>query len=149
MASVHDLAAYILKRCGPMTAMKLQKLAYYCQAWSLVWDDKPIFQARIEAWANGPVTPALYTEHRGQFKVERWSKGDPGKLSQSERESVDAVLDFYGKRSPLWLSELTHREPPWLDARRGLAPGERGNREISLASMAEYYGGLYSSDGDA
>jgi len=41
------------------------------------------------------------------------------------------------------LSALTHQEDPWLDARRSLHPGERGNQEITLAAMAEYYGGLY------
>ena len=34
------------------TSWKLQKLVYYCQAWSLVWDEEPLFEARIEAWAN-------------------------------------------------------------------------------------------------
>ena len=43
-----------------MTAMKLQKLVSYAQACSLVWDDKPLFAERIEAWANGPVAPALH-----------------------------------------------------------------------------------------
>lgn len=28
---------------------------YYAQAWSLVWDEKPLFPERIEAWVNGPV----------------------------------------------------------------------------------------------
>ena len=32
MANVFDVAAYILKKHGPMTAMKLQKLVYYSQA---------------------------------------------------------------------------------------------------------------------
>jgi len=49
--SVHDVAAYILKKQGEMSAMKLQKLVYYSQAWSLVWDEKPLFRAQIEAWA--------------------------------------------------------------------------------------------------
>src|SRR6267142_182405 len=35
--TAHDVAAFILKQRGEMTAMKLQKLVYYCQAWSLVW----------------------------------------------------------------------------------------------------------------
>ena len=43
MASVFDVAAYILHRAGTMTAMKLQKLVFYSQAWSLVWDEKPLF----------------------------------------------------------------------------------------------------------
>ncbi len=60
MAQVADVAAYILEKCGPMTAMKLQKLVYYSQAWHLVWTEKPLFDNRIEAWANGPVVWELY-----------------------------------------------------------------------------------------
>ncbi len=91
MASVHDAAAYILDKTGPITTWKLQKLAYYAQAWSLVWDERPLFQARIEAWANGPVVPALYREHRGLFKVGSWPKGNPDHLTKAERETVEAV----------------------------------------------------------
>lgn len=36
MASVFDVAAYVLEKMGPMSAMKLQKLVYYSQAWALV-----------------------------------------------------------------------------------------------------------------
>jgi uncharacterized phage-associated protein len=35
MADVHDVAAYILGQRSPITALKLQKLVYYSQAWSL------------------------------------------------------------------------------------------------------------------
>jgi uncharacterized phage-associated protein len=59
MASAHDVAAYILSRQGRMTAMKLQKLVYYSQAWSVVWDERPLFPEKIEAWANGPVVRDL------------------------------------------------------------------------------------------
>ena len=47
--------------------MKLQKLLYYCQAWALVWDDKPLFKEKIEAWISGPVVRTLYNTHRGKF----------------------------------------------------------------------------------
>jgi uncharacterized phage-associated protein len=146
MASVHDLAAYILKKQGPMTAMKLEKLVYYCQAWSLVWDDRPMFKARIEAWASGPVVRALYDEHRGQYMVRSWTHGNPSDLTDTERETVDAVLKFYGDKSSQWLSDLTHMEGPWRAARRGLAPTDRGQREITTAAMHEYYSGLSSDD---
>jgi uncharacterized phage-associated protein len=142
MATVQDVAAYILKKQGRMTAMKLQKLVYYAQAWSLVWDEKPLFKDRIEAWANGPVAPKLYDLHRGKFEVSKWPQGDPAKLSATERETVDAVLDYYGDKSSQWLSDLTHAERPWSEARKGLAPGERGKTEITRAAMAEYYGSL-------
>ena len=42
MGSVFDTAKYILEKCGTMSTMKLQKLCYYSQAWSLVWDDAPL-----------------------------------------------------------------------------------------------------------
>ena len=142
MANAHDVAAYILHKKGEMTAMKLQKLVYYSQAWSLVWDEEPLFKERIEAWANGPVVPSLYGEHRGQFKVRSWSKGAPDKLTPTQRQTIDAVLKYYGDRPSQWLSDLTHREAPWLEARQGLSPGERGCQVISHASMAEYYGSL-------
>lgn len=142
MASVHDVAAYILKRQGPMSAMKLEKLVYYCQAWSLVWDDRPLFRARIEAWASGPVVPQLYRLHRGQYAIKNWPEGNPSALTESERETIDAVLKFYGNKTSQWLSDLTHSESPWLEARRGLAPTDRGKREIPTDTMAEYYSSL-------
>ncbi|HEV7503973.1 MAG TPA: type II toxin-antitoxin system antitoxin SocA domain-containing protein [Thermoanaerobaculia bacterium] len=142
MTTVHNVAAYILQKQGEMTAMKLQKLVYYSQAWSLVWDEEPLFAERVEAWANGPVVPDLYREHKGQFKVGSWPRGNPEALSAVHRETIDSVLGYYGDKASQWLSDLTHREDPWLDARRGLAPGERGSTEISHAAMAEYYGSL-------
>lgn len=143
MPSVFDTASYILSRCGPMTAMKLQKLCYYAQAWSLVWDERPLFGDRIEAWANGPVAPALYEAHRGKFQVVPGDiAGDPRALDQKAIETVDAVLRTYGDKTSQWLSDLTHAEGPWINARAGLAAGDRGNREITHAQMAEYYGAL-------
>jgi len=142
MASVHDVAAYILHKTGEITAMKLQKLLYYCQAWSLVWDDEPIFNARIEAWANGPVVPQIYRLHRQNYYVSEWPEGQRNNLTSSERDTVRAVLKKYGDKSSLWLSELTHREKPWRDARRGLGSLDHGNNEITRAAMAKYYSSL-------
>jgi uncharacterized phage-associated protein len=141
MACVLDVAEYILSKCGPMTTMKLQKLVYYCQAWSLVWDSHPLFEERIEAWANGPVVPDLYNAHRGQFTVLTVG-GNASALDKDAIETIDAVLDFYGNRDAQWLSDLTHQEDPWRNARRGLAPGEPSSREIKHAELAEYYMGL-------
>jgi uncharacterized phage-associated protein len=142
MVSVDDVAAYILARKGSMSAMKLQKLVYYCQAWSLVWDDRPLFSEPVQAWANGPVCPELWEHHRGLFELHTpWRWGDGARLSEDEAATVDAVLDYYGDRSAQWLSDLTHAERPWADARVGLSPGTRGSRVISLASMADYCAG--------
>lgn len=127
-----------------MTAMKLQKLVYYSQAWSLVWDEGPLFPDRIEAWANGPVVRELYELHRGMFKLSSLPFGNPDALNKDERETVDAVLRFYGDKPSQWLSDLTHQEAPWLNARVGIPPGVYCDREITHAAMAEYYGALAS-----
>lgn len=146
MASVHDVAAAILDRRGTMSSMKLQKLVYYAQAWHIVWEDEPLFRARIEAWASGPVVPELYKHHRGEIKVDSWQWGDSDGLLSHESSTLNAVLKYYGGKSAFWLSELTHREQPWLDARRGLRPGQRGDRVITHAALGEYYSGLSPAD---
>lgn len=145
MASVFDVAVYILSKKSPISAMKLQKLVYYSQAWSLVWDGEPMFTEPIQAWANGPVVYELYVEHRGSWEVAELSRGNADSLSQDAKETVDAVLDFYGDKSPYWLSELTHMEDPWREAYGDRRPGERSNEVINLETMAEYYGSLAAS----
>lgn len=145
MADVLDVAAYILKKCGTMTAMKLQKLVYYSQAWSLVWDEEPLFDQRIEAWANGPVAPKLYNQHRGKFKISSDDvSGNPKALDKNQRETVDEVVRFYGKKTAQWLSDLTHMEAPWEKARKRakVDDGEACDEAITFADMAEYYGSL-------
>lgn len=138
-----DVADYILGRLGPMSALKLQKLVYYSQAWTLAWTDDELFPEEIEAWANGPVVPSLYRKHRGCFRVqEGFFHGDPSHLSQDQRENIKKVLAFYGPKDPQWLSDLTHLEAPWKDARRGMHSTERGNRIITKQEMQEYYASL-------
>lgn len=139
--TVHDVAAFILQRQGEMTAMKLQKLVYYSQAWSLVWDEAPLFGDEVEAWANGPVVRSLYKRHQGMFKVKEWD-GDPKTLSDAQRDSIEKVLEFYGDMSSQALSELTHQEAPWAEARKGLSPTDPSSRVITHAAMVEYYSSL-------
>ena len=139
-----DVAAYLLEKKGNMTTWKLQKLVYYCQVWSLVWDDRPLFREKVEAWANGPVVRELYEEHKTAFEIGHLTAGDSNALDPLGKETVDTVLDFYGDKTGAWLRELTHLESPWRDTRKraGLKPGERGNAEIRQGDMMEYYEGL-------
>jgi uncharacterized phage-associated protein len=80
--NVYDIADYILQKQGSMSAMKLQKLVYYAQAWSLAWTDTPLFNEDIQAWAKGPVVPALYYKHKTCFSLASgFFGGDPEKVS--------------------------------------------------------------------
>jgi len=142
MANAHDVAAYILEQIGPLPAMKLQKLIYYSQAWHLVWDNAPLFDERIEAWANGPVVVDIYEEHQGQFLIDSWSNGNSAQLTDSEMGTIDSVLQHYSGFHSQQLSDLTHSERPWIATRSGLSPNERGNQEITHAALHEYYSSL-------
>ena len=123
MARVRDVAAYIISKLRSVDVMKLQKLLYYSQAWSLV------------------VRKAFKT-YQGQYKVSSALEGDKTSLSEDERGTVDAILRFNGDKEGFYLSELTHKVDPWTDARKGLAPSDKSDRDITKASMRDYYNSL-------
>lgn len=141
MTTSRDVAQYVIDKLGPVTTMKLQKLVYYSQAWSVVWDDDVLFNERIEAWKNGPVVRDLWEATRGSFRIGGVPGSDAANLTSAQRETVNAVLEFYGPRDAQWLSDLTHLEDPWKEA---WAQGQ--NTEITPASLSEYYSSLGPDD---
>ena len=147
MASVYDVAKYILECSGEVTAMKLQKLAYYSQAWTLVWDEELLFEEEIQAWVNGSVIPALYQTHRGMFKVskENYNHGDSGDLTESQKDNINRVLAAYGEYTGQQLSDINHQEDPWLKAREGAPANARCETVITPASIHEYHSGIFNA----
>lgn len=145
MAKVQHVARYIIEQMGPMTTMKLQKLVYYCQSWSLAWEEEPLFQEDFQAWANGPVCVELFREHRGMFKVGNDFLSEyktDNVFNEDQLETIGIVIEDYGDDEPYELSELTHKERPWKETRGSLAPGENSNAVIPKDLMQEYYGGI-------
>jgi uncharacterized phage-associated protein len=144
MASILDIAKYITEQRGEMTAMKLQKLMFYAQAWHLVWQERELFADEFEAWANGPVLQSLYNVHRGMFSVtaDLFPGGASHRLHPVERATIDKILGFYGEQTAQWLSNLTHQEMPWLAARGDLPPSANSNAIIPKSAMHEYYSAL-------
>lgn len=127
--------------------MCLQKLLYYCQAWSLAWDGRPMFRETIRAWDDGPVIGEVFHQYRGRRVVSDAVSGSVDALGPEDRATADAVLAFYGDKSAEWLSELTHRERPWLDARAAGTGKGSGSPLIPHDSMREYYAGLPTGPG--
>lgn len=144
MVNVFHVAKYVLNKCGAMTPMKLEKLVYYCQAWSLAWDEVPLFNEEFEAWANGPVCPELFHKHKGIFMIPENFFCDVPEytFSDVQIETMDAVIQYYGNKDPQWLSELAHRENPWKEARKGIPNEMPCNKAIDKENMLQYYGGL-------
>lgn len=144
---VNNVARYILERKGGhMSTMKLQKLVYYAQAWSLVWDEKPLFDSPIEAWANGPIIPDLYNQHRGLFTatIDTFPE-DSEKLTEDEKDTIDVVLGAYGHLNGQQLSDLSHSERPWREARKGVEDGASSTNKVSEEVMQEFYSAMQSS----
>ncbi len=141
MANVHDVAQYILEARGPMTTMKLQKLVYYSQMWSIVWDDDVMFDEEIQARVNGPVVKELWTSTRGKLRIVCVANGNSMNLSDGQQATIDRVLEFYGEKDAQWLSDLTHMEEPWKQA---YAKGQ--NTPIDLELASEYYSTLSANE---
>lgn len=139
--SIVDVATYILERTGTVTTMKLQKLAFYSQAQHLAQYGSSLFPEDFEAWRGGPVAPELYALHRGMFLIRpgELMSGDSSALTDAERALIDSVCSALGDMTGAELSERTHLESPWLNAREGLAPSDPSNAVITQEAMRSYY----------
>lgn len=102
------------------SAMKLQKLLYFAQAWSLHDRGTPMFQERVKAWKDGPVVPNVYYAFRGlkwlDTKDDRFTPTDPC-LSSDDREIIAAVWEMYKDSTGDELSDITHRHSGYISAR--------------------------------
>ena len=150
MANIFDVARYILQKENKMTAMKLQKLCYYSQAWNSVWEERPLFSNVFQAWENGPVSPDLYHWHKGQFTVEKNNALDlycDNNITSEEIESIDCVLRDYKKYTAQQLSDLTHQEKPWKETYNKYKDiSGRCSAEIPISLMHEFYSGLIAEN---
>ncbi|MET8296377.1 type II toxin-antitoxin system antitoxin SocA domain-containing protein [Streptomyces sp. NPDC005180] len=148
MATVHDVAAYVLDKHGPMTAMKLQKLCFFAYGYHRVWSDEQLFPLDYEAWANGPVSPALYADHRGRYNLDKGEiPGDATRLTDDQRDSVDLVCQALGRYTAHQLSEMTHQGSPWIAARQraGATSLDRSNEPLLDEEVFDYFSALVSS----
>lgn len=146
MLSIFDVADYFLhlvdvEAGGSMTPLKLQKMCYYAQAWHAAIEDRPLFPERYEAWIHGPVSPELYQHYR-EYEyntIPVSERADFSCFPEAQRNILDEVWDVYGRYDAKYLENQTHEEAPWLDARRGYGPEERGNSLIPVVAMGRYY----------
>lgn len=140
MATVIDVAAYILREYGPMTTMKLQKLVFYSQAESLSRHGRPLFSDDFQAWRGGPVCTTLYAQHRGKFIIRDGElPAIHGMLNGTEQNIIDTVCSVLAAQTGNQLSARTHSERPWIEARNGLPASAPCNTVISKSSMESYY----------
>ena len=163
LISAIDLAAIIIPEIGdnenrPMTLRKLQKLVYYCQAWSLALEGVPLFQEDILACkCCGPVVAELQEYAVSQFaKVPQKKKGvyevfntdmdlflnslgkNPSKLSSYQEKTVMRVLTKYEPYGTTFLEGFSKEEGPFKKAMLRSKDGDKPP-VIELESMRRYY----------
>ena len=141
--SVFDISDWFLKK-GNMTQKKLQKMCYYAQAWCYALNGYRLMNSDFQAWIHGPVSPALYEKFR-RFGYDTIKiKGNVNiELDKQDEELLEDVWETYGDRTGNALEALTHREAPWIEARKGYSENERCTVVISPESMKRYYKSIY------
>lgn len=96
--------------------LKLQKLSYYCQGYSLAINNTPIFSDKIEAWPHGPVVASIYRSY-SVYKDNYIDVPDDrdyvSDLSQQVLDMIDFVLASLGEMGAWALRNKTHTESPW------------------------------------
>jgi uncharacterized phage-associated protein len=98
-----------------MSNLKLQKLMYYAQGFSLVLFNKPLFPERIEAWIHGPVIPAVYHKYKGYGAITALARQADAHQALADGEDGAAVQVVPG----IALILLRDREP---ECHRTLSP---------------------------
>ncbi|HBA03729.1 MAG TPA: hypothetical protein DCW51_07150 [Clostridium sp.] len=122
-----------------MTHKKLQKICYYFYSWYWVIYNEKIFDDSFEAWVHGPVSPSLYKKYKSfgwkEIKIEE----ENNCFMVKDDKFLDKILEIYGKYSADELEDLTHKELPWQNARRGLDKFENCNSVIDINDIRYFY----------
>lgn len=141
--SIFDVANWFLLK-AELTPKKLQKLCYYVQAWCFALRGYRFANTDFEAWVHGPVSPALWERFKsfGYDPIKFHGKIRTSFASE-DLQLLEDVWDTYGNQSGNSLEALTHREMPWMEARKGYEPNERCSVVISPLSMAVFYKSIY------
>ena len=130
-ADINVVCDYIIRRSNaanmPLNVLKLQKLLYYSQAWSLAFNEGPLFDGKFQAWIHGPVNRAIYDRfsetkslYSSVLDADAGNLNPMNRLTEQQRARIESVLEVYGKFSGSELEAMTHKEDPWIRARNGL-----------------------------
>ena len=135
---VIEIANWFLYKC-PMTHKKLQKLCYYAQAWNYAINNFRLEDTDYQAWIHGPVSPVLYEKFKSfRYETIHIQGMMKSNIEKKDRRILEDVWDTYGNMTGNALEALSHRELPWIDARRGFQVNERCDVVISPETMKKY-----------
>lgn len=124
-----------------LSPMRLQKLLYYTQGWGIACLERPIFREKIKAWTYGPVVPQIFHQFKAHGKngIPPEAVEVPRTMEPSELTLIQSVWATYRAYSAVSLSEMTHNEDPWKEARGSLPLEASCENEIDLDSLYRYF----------
>ncbi|MCI9390523.1 MAG: DUF4065 domain-containing protein [Lachnospiraceae bacterium] len=136
MERILDVAQYIYdeykRQSGEVIdEMKLHKLLYFAQRESLAITNEPLFEGDFEGWKYGPVS----REVRAHYTSGGMSYHDKKMLSAEGAYITKNVILQYGVLASWKLSQLSHDEFSWQNARKGLVEGENGDVLLMVDDM--------------
>lgn len=144
--SIFDVANWFLSK-SDMTHKKLQKLCYYAQAWAYALKGYRLEDTDYQAWVHGPVSPALWERFKAfGYDTICMKSENKAHFDDEDIQLLEDVWETYGDSTGNALEVLSHRELPWMEARRGYEPDERCTVVISPHTMASYYKSIYCGD---
>ena len=135
MERVVDVAQYMIDAYKKVSGdeldeLKLHKLLYFAQREALAIAGTPLFKEPFFGWKFGPVCRKV----RSNYSPDSHSMAsdDIRPLSAQSKYLIDNIIAQYGEYASWKLSELSHKEISWRNARQGLSPDQNGNRQLSL-----------------
>lgn len=132
-----------------ITRLKLLKLIYFAQGYSLAILEYPLFDEVIQAWEHGPVVKEVWTSIREKdisdkdFEVDYIDDFDFEVFSDEENQLLADVWATFGDKHAKHLEKITHLESPWIDA---WEDGKSSDVTIYQDVLEEYYSNLLYTD---
>ena len=143
--NIFDVANFFLKIVdrdsgSTITPLKLQKILYYAQGYYLANYDKPLFKEDFQAWAHGPANEGIYDKYKScKYNTIPMPKEDLPLMDDELNDFLNDIWQTFGIYDGKYLEEQTHKESPWIEARKGYAPGEKCHVIITKESMKRFF----------
>ena len=153
-----EVSRHIVNYCNDskygMTNLKLQKLLYFIQAYSLIKRGRPCFNDEIEAWDFGPVVPSVYHEYKRYgafyiFSIKTYIEFDKSNswnmreveykdniINEKDKKLINEVVNAFSNYSASDLVSLTHAQDPWKNAYKS-----RQSNVITKKAIEEFFNG--------
>jgi uncharacterized phage-associated protein len=148
MLTATQIADWIVRfraeAAAPVDPMSLQKLLFYLQAFHLARKGEPLFTNGFEAWRDGPVVPRVWRHYKEDSVPFIFPRKDDvmAQIDPAIEGHLRGTVSFFSRMTPFGLSDATHNEDPWIEARHGFDAHEPSAVPIPEDKIRVYYAGL-------